>query len=119
MKFYCFLLPLILLSAISVAQPVWSPEVRAERENKWMKDSLQLRPEKLKKAYDISLSYYKQLDQVAQMRNRKKMQQRIMNKKDAMMKPMLTREQFLIYDRREKVLRKALDVKYTGPHQPN
>ncbi len=118
MKLYGILFVFLVSSVTCIAQPVWSPEVRAERENKWMKDSLLLSTEKLKRAYDISLSYYRQLDLASESRNKVKMQQRVMDKKDANMKPMLDKKQYQKYYRREKELRRVLNIKYEGRHQP-
>jgi hypothetical protein len=115
MKFSCFVSLFLLYTSVSMAQPVWSPQVRAERENAWMRDSLKLSPEKLKRAYDISLNYYQQLDRFS---NKPKLQNKVMVKKDANMKPMLTKEQYQKYYRREKQNRQALRVKYEGTHMP-
>jgi hypothetical protein len=105
-----------LISAhVAVAQPVWSPEVRAQRENKWMSDNMHLSHEKLRRAYGISLDYYRQLDKYV---NNQKMQETVMHKKDAEMKPLLTKEQYRQYYQREEDLRQKMKVKYTGPHQP-
>ena len=115
MKIRSLLFLSLLCSYASVAQPVWSPEVRADRENKWMQDSLQLSGEKLARAHDISLNYYRQLDRFS---NNEKLQEKVMKKKDANMKPMLNKEQYQTYYRREKEQRRILRIKIPGPHRP-
>src|ERR1035437_2760054 len=115
------LLFLLLLSAsvypfgISYAQPVWSPEVRSEREMQWMQDSLHISPDQYKKISEISLNYQRNMDKVAQPANKHskdKMQKKLMQKKDADLKALLNNEQYQKYYRREKQIRKQAKIVY-------
>jgi hypothetical protein len=109
------LVTILLYCASAVAQPVWSPHALAERENKWMRDSLLLPVGKLEKALNISESYYTTIQQNEQ---NMEMQAKADKKKDARMKPLLTSQQYQRYYRREQELRQARKARYHGKHQP-
>jgi hypothetical protein len=108
----------LLCTAISFAQPVWSPEVRAERETQWMKDSLNLSPEQLSNVTAINLDYQRDMDKAAAAPGKTKKQKQIMHRKDEKLVAIFNKEQYSIYMRREKIVRARAKVKYTGPHQP-
>jgi hypothetical protein len=97
----------LLFSISSNAQPRWSPEVRAERETQWLKDSASISPEQSAKIHKISLTYHQKMDKVAELRSKTKAKQKaaLMRKKDADMKKILTKEQYRKYYRQEKKLR--------------
>ncbi|MCD6013285.1 MAG: hypothetical protein K0Q79_3147 [Flavipsychrobacter sp.] len=101
-------------------QPVWSPEVRAEDEARWMKDSLKLSAAKLKKAYSISLTYNRRMDSVNNLRHNDagKDKQALTLKKDAAIKALLTKEQYKKYYRRAQKIRETENRRYEGKHQP-
>ncbi len=110
------LILLLLCTAMSYAQPRFSPEVRAENEARWMRDSLKLPAAKVKKAGRISLVYNRRMDSVnsLQQDDKEKMKQELMRKKDADIKRLLTKLQYQKYYRRESALRHADTVRYRG-----
>lgn len=110
------LILLLLCASVSYAQPRWSPEVRAENEARWMRDSLKLPAAKVKKAGSISLIYNRQMDSVnsLQQGDKEKMKQDLMCKKDKDIKRLLTKPQYQKYYRRETLLRHADTVRYRG-----
>ena len=107
-------------SVTAFAQPRYSPAVRAEREAQWMSDSLHITPDQSKKVEVVSLSYNQEMDKTVELKGKKKdkARERIMNKKDAGMKAILTKQQYKIYYSREKQGRKAQKPEPKGPHQP-
>ena len=109
---------LLICSELSIAQPVFSPEIRAKRETQWMKDSLHLNEVQLTRAATINLNYQRDMDRAAESPNKSKLQKQTMQVKDKELKTILTREQYPIYYRREQMIRKRAKIKYTGPHQP-
>jgi len=110
------LIILLLCASEAYSQPRWSPEVRAENEARWMRDSLKLPGAKVKKAGSISLIYNRRMDSVnsLQQEDKEKMKQELMRKKDADIKRLLTKLQYQKYYRRETSLRYADTVKYRG-----
>jgi hypothetical protein len=115
-----FLFALLLSSAISVGQPRYSPQVRAERETTWMRDSLHLPENKLVKVMNISLTYNRAMDSVNDHagRNKDKIQQKLMHKKDADFKALLNKEQYKRYYKREELIRKQEKIVYPRDRQP-
>ena len=115
MKLHTSLLILFLLCSIaSFAQPVWSPQVRATREARWMQDSLHLTAEQLQKANPILLNYQQQMDKNS---GDDKKQHQLMKGKDAALKAILDKEQFKKYYRREEQIRALPKPNRSGPHQ--
>jgi hypothetical protein len=100
-----FILGLLLCSSTSFAQPVWSPETRAERETAWMRDSLNATEAQSVKIKRIELNYNKQIDQV--MNKQGQTAKRLMRKKDKDMKSVLDRDQYARYYRREQEIREV------------
>ena len=121
MKLTCSILSLLIFCFFtSFAQPRYSPGIRAEREAQWMTDSLHISPEQSKKVQAISLDYNQQMDKASELpdKQKKKTQQRLINKKDADLKAVLNKEQYQKYYKREKLIRARGETHYTGPHQP-
>jgi hypothetical protein len=99
----------LLFSLQSVAQPRVSPDVRAERETQWMKDSANVTPEQSTKFNKISLAYHQKMDKASEMKSaraKKKERESLMRKKDSQMKALLSKEQYKKYYAEEKRLRK-------------
>ena len=115
-----FILSLLFLSFASDAQPMYSPQVRAERETKWMHDSLHLPEKKLAKVEQISLVYHQTMDSVNDHagKSKEKIKQSLMRKKDADIKALLSKEQYRRYYKREQLIRKQSKVQYPKDRQP-
>ena len=96
------------------AQPVWSPEKRAEMEMEWMRDSLRLTPTQAKKAHPVSLNYQKKM---AETGGSKTKQHDLMQKKDGAMKHILNPEQYKVYYRREEEIRSRPEPSHSGKRQ--
>jgi len=111
---------LLLTPILSFAQPRFSPQVRAEREVKWMQDSLHLSESKLHNIMAISLTYNNAMDSIAEHagKNKDKAQAKLMKKKDAQIKALLTKQQYQRYYRREQMIRMQDKVKYPPGKQP-
>src|SRR5208283_1466738 len=93
------LLIICLLSAVaSVAQPVWSPSVRAKREAQWMQDSLSPSPEQMQQVNPILLRYQQEMDKSF---GDDKKQHALMMEKDHALKAILNKDQYKKYYRRE------------------
>lgn len=105
MKSFSLLSVLVLSSFLSVAQPLKSPEVRAEKETQWMKDSLNATPAQGDKIQKISLEYNQKMDKAATSKSRTKLQKQLMSKKDAGIKKVLTKQQYAKYYAHEKQVR--------------
>lgn len=121
MKLSSLLFILVLCAGMASAQPRWSPEVRAQKETKWMHDTLHLTDQQASKYNGISLTYHQQMDKVADSagRNKSRVQQQLMNKKDGEVKALLKSNTLnKRYLKHEKELRKQASRVYTGPHQP-
>ena len=109
------LLLLLLVGSLGViAQPRYSPEVRSEREIKWMQDSIHVSPTQLEKIKSISLKYQQEMDKAADQPNKKKNQEKLMQKKDAQMRRLLNKPQYNRYIRREEMIRKQDTMVYKG-----
>ncbi len=104
----------IWLSLSGYAQPVWSPEKRAQMELEWMRDSLRLTPVQEKKARPVSVNFQKQMDGAD---GAEKKQQDLMRKKDAAMKRILNGEQYKLYYRREQEIRSRPKPDRSGKRQ--
>ncbi len=121
MKLRSILLCLFLsLGIVAVAQPEWSPAVRAERDTAWLKDSLHLDAAKLEKAYTLSLAYHTSKDKAKQTggKNKDKNIHKLEQARDSDFKKMLTKEQFIRFSRREQLARKRKTIKYNGKYRP-
>jgi len=120
MKLNRFFFFALLMPVLSFAQPRFSPQVRAERETKWMHDSLQLTENKLQRVMSISLVYNKAMDSVSEHsgKNKGKVQQKLMKKKDADIKGMLTKAQYQRYYKREQMIRAQDKIKYQPGREP-
>jgi len=87
-------------AATTFAQPVYSPEKRAKLEVQWLQDSLGITPQQATKAGSISLTYNRQMDKAADMKEaaaKKSRQKVIRQKKNIAMKALLTDEQYQHY----------------------
>jgi Spy/CpxP family protein refolding chaperone len=105
MKTFSLLSILVLSSVISMAQPRRSPEVRAEKETQWMKDSLGVTATQADKVHSIALSYHQKMDKVATSKTKTRQQKKLMSQKDASIKKLLSKEQFDRYCAHEKQVR--------------
>jgi hypothetical protein len=117
----CLCSALICITYQSYAQPVYSPEVRSEREMLWMKDSLHISDGLYKKISAISLRYQRHMDKAGQPGNKAskdKAQQKLMQKKDTDLKVLLNKQQYLKYYRREKQIREIAKRVYPADRQP-
>jgi len=114
---FLFIAAALLWPAVTFSQPRWSPEVRAQRELKWMKDSLLLNESQLGKVSALSLKYQQQMDQAAEARDNKKKQAKLMKNKDASLKGILSKGQYQRYYNRETLIRRHDTATYKG-HQP-
>lgn len=117
-KIHSLLLFILLTASTAIAQPLASPQVRADRETQWMKDSLKLPQAKLDKISAISLNYNTKMDSAAGLPDKVKRQKRLMSQKDACIKGLLTRTQYQRYLKREKEIRRIANIKYEGTHRP-
>ncbi len=111
----------LLFAMPAYCQPRWSPEVRSERELKWMKDSLHLTHSQLAKIEPVSLKFQRDMDDAAvpDYANRGKKQHPLMRQKDADYKAILTPRQYEQYYRRELIIRQNdNDHHYDGNRQP-
>ncbi len=109
---------LLITSFSAMAQPRYSPEVRAKNEVSWMKDSLALSKEKLDKISKISLDYNLNMDKASDLPGKDKAQQKLMKKKDAAIKSLLNKTQYQKYCKKEKMMRDSEKVIYKGNRQP-
>ena len=98
----------------AAAQPVWSPQKRAQIEMEWMRDSLHLTPVQEKKAGSVVLNFQKQMDGAS---GSEKKQHELMRKKDVVMQRILNPEQYKLYYRREQEIRSRPKPNHTGKHQ--
>ena len=105
MKSFSLLSVLVLSSFLSMAQPLKSADVRADRETQWMKDSLNVTPAQGDKVHKISLDFNQKMDKAATSKSRTKLQKQLMTKKDASLKKVLTKTQYAKYYAREKYIR--------------
>lgn len=114
------ILLLSLCSLTSIAQPRYSPGVRAQRETQWILDSLHISPDKGDRIHTISLNYYQQMDKASELpgKEKDKKQKHLMNKKDADMRALMNKEQYQRYYKREEGIRQREKIIYKGPHQP-
>ena len=117
---YNFFFLFVLCSVNAHAQPAWSPELRAENEVKWMKDSLKLSVIQLKKIHYISLKYNRSRDSINISENKKKEQikQQLDRKKDAEIKSLISKEQYQKYFKREQEMRKIEARQIKGRPKP-
>jgi hypothetical protein len=108
---------LLLCSATSFGQPVWSPEHRAERDIAWMRDSLAISNKQALKLKNIVASYNKRLDAVQDKKGAEAKQ--LQSKKDMEVKRVLNKTQFTTYYRREQELRRIEEERVLDPnHMP-
>ena len=116
------ILLVVLCSAASFAQPVYSPEVRAGQEMKWMQDSLQLAPAQAEKLKVITLAYHTNMDKANKSKStlhKTRTQSKLMQKKDADVKTVLhNKAKYNHYYKHEQEVRRQARVTYKGPHQP-
>jgi len=112
----CLFLWLALPLGAALAQPRWSPEVRAKRETQWMVNTLHLSPDRVNKISEISMEYYRQMDIANKLPGKQKdtKQKQLMRKKDADMKSLLDKEQYQQYYSREMELRRRDKIVYKG-----
>ena len=110
----------LLFSVGASAQPVWSAEVRAERNVNWFRDSLQMKGEALKKCGDIELKYQQKIDKESEKSGqyKNKTKAHLLRKKDTEMRAIMNAEQFQRYMRREREIRRQMYIKYEGRYQP-
>ncbi len=118
-----YIVPVLLLCAnVSFAQPAWSPEVRTEREMKWMTDSLHITPAQAQKIMPAVLQYHRNMDIAKSAKDKKcngRTQKQIMKKKDSSVKAALHNDKlYSKYYKNEQLIRKSESVIYKGPHQP-
>ncbi len=115
-----FIAASILCTIGAHAQPVWSAEVRAERNANWYRDSLQMKGEALAKCSAIDLKYQQKIDKESEKSGqyKNKTKTHFLRKKDAEMKAIMNAEQFQRYMRREKEIRRQMNIKYEGFYQP-
>lgn len=99
----CFLL---LICSGARAQPRYSPEKRAEKEVKWIHDSLHVSDVKLKKIKDILLAYNRKADSIndAGGKYKERNQQKLRKKKNTDIRSLLTKEQYSRYYKREQLV---------------
>ena len=117
MKLVCVFLFSLLFNFASYAQPMWSPEVRSQREMQWMKDSLHISPEQADKITPLSLSYQQEMDKAGHLPDKTKKQASLGRKKDAQLKAILNKEQYQKYYKKEQIIRKQAKIIYKD-HQP-
>ncbi len=113
-----YLLVIFLFSTfLSFAQPVYSPERRAELETEWMRDSLNATPAQVKKISRIALDYQRNIDKVINKSGT--VAKKLWAKKDAQLKTILNKKQFQRYYTREKRIRELAKIKpIRGDRQP-
>ena len=107
--------------AATFAQPAYSPEVRSDREMKWMQDSLHINKAQYKKISAISLSYQRNMDKAAlpeHAKSKERTQKKLMLKKDESMKSLLNKQQYQRYYKQEKQIRARAKVVYPADRQP-
>ncbi len=111
-----FIAFMLLYGTVAYSQPLYSPEIRAERETTWMHDSLKLPETTLKKVHDISLTYYKKKDSVndAGGKYADKHKVKLERGKDEAIRKLLTKAQYKQYCKREKMIRLTEKRKYKG-----
>lgn len=108
------ILGLLLSSSVGFAQPVWSPETRAERETAWMRDSLNVTEAQAVKINRIELTYHQQMDKVGDKNGRSA--KTLRRKKDKDMKALLNKKQYQRYYRREEAMREVERKKKVDPN---
>jgi hypothetical protein len=85
---------------------------------KWLIDSVHVTRQQEQKIAGLSLAYQEQMDKAADGPNKTTAQAKLMKKKDADYKAILTKEQYKKYYNREQLIRKQEKVVYKGKHQP-
>ncbi len=115
---FLFLCCILGITFSAIAQPRYSPEIRAKNEVSWMKDSLALPQDKLDKISKISLDYNQNMDKASELPGKVKAQQKLMKKKDATIKALLSKTQYQKYCKKEKMIRDREKVIYKGNRQP-
>jgi Spy/CpxP family protein refolding chaperone len=100
----------------------YTPEQRAQIQNDWMNDNLQLTDEQFGKVSDLNLEYAQKMEEVKTIQgklNKLKKAREIAVEKDKQLKEVLTKEQFDLFQEKKSELRKMALERAKEPGQNN